>query len=391
MPRVYNWQIGREMTYPYEESRPRRQFAMVMDLNKCIACQTCTISCKTTWTRGRGQEYIFWNNVETKPYGGYPLAWDARILERLGPQRWEESRYAGKTLFEAAPAGETVLGWFPSADHWMHPNLGEDEPRGGVKRGTYVPGIPHGVWMFYLPRICNHCTYPACLAACPRKAIYKRPEDGIVLVDQSRCRGYRECVQACPYKKTYFNLATRVAEKCIGCYPALEQGLQNMCITACIGRIRLAGYLTPQVTPGPEGRIIPREADETNPLDYLVWKRRLALPLYPQLGLEPNVYYLPPVHVPLPFLRQMFGPAAGEAVATYRRMLEHPEEERELRGLLCLFGSTYRVVHRFRVSATHAHGYDEKGAEIIRVPLREPSYVRPFYDRERGVYRQNVP
>ena len=47
----------------------------------------------------------------------------------------------------------------------------------------------HKVWFFHLARICNDCTYPGCLAACPRNAIYKRPEDGIVLIDQSRCRG----------------------------------------------------------------------------------------------------------------------------------------------------------------------------------------------------------
>jgi nitrate reductase beta subunit len=65
------------------------------------------------------------------------------------------------------------------------------------------------------------------VAACPREAIYKRPEDGIVLVDQERCRGYQECLTACPYKKTMFNLETRVSEKCIGCYPKVEQGLQT--------------------------------------------------------------------------------------------------------------------------------------------------------------------
>ena len=50
MARVYNWQIGREMSYWYPESRPKRQFAAVFDTNKCIACQTCTLACKTTWT-----------------------------------------------------------------------------------------------------------------------------------------------------------------------------------------------------------------------------------------------------------------------------------------------------------------------------------------------------
>ena len=113
MAKVYNWQIGREMDYPYEGVRPQRQFAMVFDTNKCIACQTCTVACKTTWTSGRGQEYMFWNNVETKPWGSFPLAYDMRILEKLGPQSWDGSTYNGKTIFEAAPLvheDDAVLG-----------------------------------------------------------------------------------------------------------------------------------------------------------------------------------------------------------------------------------------------------------------------------------------
>src|SRR4030042_5389232 len=96
---------------------------------------------------------------------------------------------------------------------------------------------------FYLPRICNHCTHPACLAACPRKAIYKREEDGIVRIDQERCRGYQHCVAACPYKKIYFNPVTKKSEKCIFCYPRIEQGLATACAQQCVGRIRFIGYL----------------------------------------------------------------------------------------------------------------------------------------------------
>ena len=73
MPKVFNWQIGREMDYPYEGARPDNQFAYIFALNKCIACQTCTIACKTTWTAGKGQETMLWNNVESKPYGYFPL------------------------------------------------------------------------------------------------------------------------------------------------------------------------------------------------------------------------------------------------------------------------------------------------------------------------------
>ena len=243
MPNVFNWQIGREMDYPYEPSRPKRQFAMIMDLNKCIACQTCTVACKTNWTPGRGQEYMFWNNVESKPYGFYPLGWDVRILEKHGVQDLSGDVYKGKTLFEAAPEGERVLGYLPDDIDYANPNVGEDDSLGEMPQGDYIT-IPHMQWMYYLPRICNHCTYPACLGSCPRQSIYKRQEDGIVLLDQSRCRGYRECVKGCPYKKSFFNPVTRVSEKCIACYPAVENGFQTQCTQACIGKIRLQGFIT---------------------------------------------------------------------------------------------------------------------------------------------------
>ncbi len=70
MPTVYNWQIGREMSYPHEERHPQWQFAFVFNPNRCIGCQTCTMACKSTWTFSKGQELMWWNNVETKPYGG---------------------------------------------------------------------------------------------------------------------------------------------------------------------------------------------------------------------------------------------------------------------------------------------------------------------------------
>src|SRR5512141_2695467 len=207
MPKVKNWQVQREIEYPYEEARPKKQWAIVFDLFKSIACQTCTLSCKTTWTSGKGQEYMFWNNVETKPWGGFPLAWDLRILEKLGRQEWsQKGEHLGKTLIEAAPPTERVLHFSPTDEDWMYPNVGEDDCAGApVGDGGHMAALPHDKWFFYLPRTCAHCTYPACLAACPRKAIYKREEDGIVLIDQSRCKGYGECVRACPYKKSMYN------------------------------------------------------------------------------------------------------------------------------------------------------------------------------------------
>jgi nitrate reductase beta subunit len=363
MAKVFNWQLGRKMDYPYEGGRPERQFCMIMDTNKCIACQSCTIACKSTWTWGEGQEYMLWNNIETKPYGFYPTGWDVNILDRLGPQGWDGETYTGKTLFEAAPDGEAVMGWQPDQADWNHPNIGEDEPTGDAGETTYIPDTPHSMmWMFYLQRICNHCTYPACLAACPRKAIYKRAEDGIVLIDEEECRGYQECVQACPYKKSMFNLETRVSEKCIGCYPKIEQGLQTQCTTVCIGKLRLTDFVS-----------TPEKANPENPADFLVHEKKVALPLYPQLGLEPNVYYIPPIHVPVEFSTQMFGPGAEEAIATYRNAADDPE----LLGALMLFGATERIIHRFSVAKGVARAFDRQGKEIVAVPLREPTIVRP--------------
>ncbi len=374
MAKVYNWQIGREMDYPFEGHRPQKQFAMVFDTNKCIACQTCTVACKTTWTPGRGQEYMYWNNVETKPYGYYPLGWDVRTLEALGVQDMTGPVYQGKTLFDAAPTGEVILGYLPEDIDYAHPNIGEDDCAGTMPQGAHLQ-LPHMQWMFYLPRICNHCTYPACLAACPRQSIYKRPEDGIVLLDQSRCRGYRECVRGCPYKKTYFNAVTRVSEKCIGCYPAIEQGRQTQCTIACIGKIRLQGFLGKHDAP-----------DEDNPLDYLVFVRKLALPLYPQFGLEPNTYYIPPVHVPPEFLRQMFGWGVDAAIALYRKL----HEDKKLLAALTLFGSTPQIIHYFRVDGDYAVGYDATEKELVRVPLHEPVVIREAYDRAHDAYRTNI-
>ncbi|MDZ7777834.1 MAG: 4Fe-4S dicluster domain-containing protein [Bacteroidales bacterium] len=96
---------------------------------------------------------------------------------------------------------------------------------------------------FYLPRICNHCLNPACVASCPSGAIYKRGEDGIVLVNQEKCRAWRMCVTACPYKKTYFNWNTGKSEKCILCFPRLESGQAPACMHSCVGRIRYLGVL----------------------------------------------------------------------------------------------------------------------------------------------------
>ncbi|MFQ5416744.1 MAG: 4Fe-4S dicluster domain-containing protein [Myxococcota bacterium] len=379
MAKVFNWQLGRKMDYPYGDARPKRQIAWIFDLNKCIACQTCSIACKMTWSSGRGQEYMFWNNVETKPYGGYPKAWDLAVLQMIGPGEWRNGSYHGKTIFEAAnQTTEKMVGYRPGDEDWNHPNIGEDVIAGGeMPQGAHIDDPTHPLWFFYMPRICNHCTHPACLAACPRKAIYKREEDGIVLIDQSRCRGYRECVKGCPYGKSLFRANHEVSEKCIGCYPKIEKGRQTQCVENCIGKIRGQGFVTD-----------PRKGkpNPNNPIDYLVHIRKMALPLYPQFGTGPNVYYIPPIHASTDFLEQMFGDGVQHAIDAYRDI---PNDE-TLAGLLQLFGSSPEIMETFKVKKQVATGYNRDGKQVAEVPITEPPTTRAGYDKKRNVYRLDV-
>ncbi|MFQ5864792.1 MAG: 4Fe-4S dicluster domain-containing protein [bacterium] len=408
MPKVYNWQLGRKMDYPHEAAFPNRQFAFVFNTNRCIACQTCTMACKSTWTFSKGQEQMWWANVETKPYGGYPQFWDAkilRLLEEANPRKqvWlkknGEYQFDGMTVFEAVkkkftPESSRVLGYLPQDQEWNSPNIYEDNPQGPKgksfqwdKEGVELP--VHKTWFFYLARICNHCTYPACLAACPRNAIYKRPEDGIVLVDQKECRGYRKCVEACPYKKTMYRGNTRITEKCIACYPRVEgndpesdrKPMETRCMAACIGQMRMQGL----VKINKDGNWAD---DRYHPIYYLVRVAKVALPLYPQLGTAPNGYYIPPRWVPRPYLRQMFGPGVDEAIERYT------SPDRELLAVLQLFRRSNLIIFKYqfeegpKVYEGKLRGkqvtvyndtiiaYGKKGEELFRTTVEEPVFER---------------
>ncbi len=404
MPDVYNWQLGRNMDYRFETGKQQRQFAAVFNINRCIACQTCTMACKSTWTFSPGQELMWWNNVETKPYGGYPQHWDTKILDlqeqaNPGKQTWDPNKkdaksapygtFEGKTIFETADGvNQMATGYIPSEEEWKAPNIFEDTATKYAKEGVSLP--EHSGWFFYLQRICNHCTYPACVAACPRNAAYKREEDGIVLIDQNRCRGYRKCVEACPYKKSMYRPSTRTSEKCIGCYPRIEGSdplthglpMETRCMTACIGKIRLQGL----VKVGADGQWL---EDRQNPLYYLVHVAKIALPLYPQFGTQPNVYYIPPRWVPRNYLEQMFGPGVQSAIDAYTN------PSRETLAVLQLFRATQEIVFSYKIEQgpktaeltiagqkrelfnDTVVGFDSNGKEIVRVSVDEPLIERP--------------
>jgi len=401
MPKVENWQLGREMDYPYEQARPDDQWAAVFDLNKCIECQTCTLACKTTWTHNEGQEHMFWNNVETKPYGAHPVGWDGRLLTELGDMEWDEDgTYQGDTIFEAKgtdwdadenhpqeseSAADDMAGFFPeTGEDFRYPNLGEDEPAGqDMSQDMHFDEDTHPVWFFYLPRICNHCTYAACAGSCPVPAIYKREEDGIVLIDQESCQAYQQCNEGCPYKKALFNPAEGVSQKCVGCYPKTEQGKAPQCFENCLGKIRMHGYIN---TPD-EANVGDPTEERVNPIDYLVHEKEIAKPLYPQFGLEPNVYYIPPITAPTDYLTQMFGPGVEEAIETYQAARNG--EEPEVQALLHLSGSTEWSITSFEIDGDEVVGYYE-GDEVGRVPVEEPTARRERYDEDEDVYRLDI-
>ncbi|HNE93108.1 MAG TPA: 4Fe-4S dicluster domain-containing protein, partial [Chitinophagaceae bacterium] len=181
---------------------------------------------------------------------------------------------------------------------------------------------------FYLPRICNHCLNPACVASCPSGAIYKRGEDGVVLINQEVCRAWRMCVTACPYKKSYYNWHTGKSEKCILCYPRMEAGLAPACMHSCVGRIRYLGVLLYDASKieatasvdekdlinsqmdmllDPFDENVIREAKkngvadstihaaQNSPIYKFVKEWKLALPLHPEFRTLPMLFYVPPL------------------------------------------------------------------------------------------------
>lgn len=343
---------------------------MVMDLNKCIGCQTCTVACKTQWTNRNGREYMYWNNVETQPGAGYPRNWmeagggfdeNGNLKDGIVPDMvldygvpWD---YNHEEIFNE-PDSEFVLS--PDQDPVWGPNWDEDVGEGDWPNSYY----------FYLPRICNHCSNPGCLAACPREAIFKREQDGIVLVDLDRCQGYRYCIAGCPYKKIYFNPKLSKSEKCIFCFPRIERGLPPACAHQCVGRIRWVGFLD----------------DEESQVYKLVHKYKVALPLRPDFGTQPNVYYVPPVlspptfnddmsiqegsqRIPMEFLEKLFGPEVHHAAKVLKEEMEKRKrgEESELMDILISYShkDMFRLDENYYQEIAAKQGL--KGTEFFKL------------------------
>lgn len=352
------------------------QIAMVMNLDKCIGCHTCSVTCKQAWTNRAGTEYVWFNNVETRPGQGYPRTYEDQekwrggwVRDKSGRLRLRDGGRFSKLLrifanpklptiddyyepwtydyenLTAAPLGDTLpvaaprslISGEPMKIEWG-PNW-DDNLAGSAQTMANDPILKkvsdkvtsqlEDTFMFYLPRICEHCLNPSCVASCPSGAMYKRSEDGIVLVDQDKCRGWRMCVSGCPYKKVYFNHKTGKAEKCTFCYPRIEVGMPTICSETCVGRLRYIGLILydvdkvleaasveddadlyeaqcgvfldptdPKVIAGARAEGISEEwieAAQRSPIYALINRYKVALPLHPEYRTMPMVWYIPPL------------------------------------------------------------------------------------------------
>ncbi|MGZ6142570.1 MAG: 4Fe-4S dicluster domain-containing protein [Myxococcales bacterium] len=369
----------------------RAQLSSVFHLDKCIGCHTCSVACKNQWTDRRGLEYAWWNNVETRPGTGYPTLWEDQQRWRGG---WE--RKDGAVALKQGGKAATLTHLFhnPSLpvlrDYYepftyRYPDLfdapeGDDQPvarpvsmidgrpvnieagpnwdddLGGsqvyAKNDPNLSREPDEPAFFYLPRVCNHCLNPACVAACPSGAIYKRGEDGAVLVAQDKCRSWRMCISACPYKKMFQNWSTGKSEKCIFCYPRLEAGEAPACFHTCVGRIRYLGVLLydadgmiealrrpddalvmaqrelildPEQVPKGSVPEPVLEAAKRSPVYRWVKEWGLALPLHVEYRTLPMLFYVPPLlpgaGLPIDYLARLFSGGNTQLVEESLRKL----------------------------------------------------------------------
>ncbi len=354
----------------------RAQICMVLNLDKCIGCHTCSVTCKHVWTSREGIEYAWFNNVESKPGIGYPKEWESqkkwnggwklnsngklvpnignkwRILSKLfsnpdlptiddyyEPFTYDYSHLQTAPISETAPTARAVsvitgeymdIKWGPNWEEILGGEFSfrsHDYNFDGIQKKNYGEFV--NTFLFYLPRLCEHCLNPGCVAVCPSGAIYKREEDGIVLIDQNMCRGWRMCVSGCPYKKIYYNWRTGKSEKCIFCYPRIESGITTICSESCVGRIRTVGVLLYDADRIEEAAscsdvkdlyeaqlglfLNPKDQNiigkaremcipdnwlrsaECSPIYKMIVEWRVALPLHPEYRTLPMVWYIPPL------------------------------------------------------------------------------------------------
>lgn len=429
----------------------RSQVSMVFHLDKCIGCHTCSIACKNIWTDRKGAEYMWWNNVETKPGTGYPTKWEDQEIYKGGWEKtgdsvslkgagklrglknifhnpympvlddyYEPWTYRYQDLFTAPEGNDQPVATTVSLVTGEHidvksgPNW--DDDLGGspdyARQDVNLKELSKAdqeamfqlerMTLHYLPRICNHCLNPACVASCPSGALYKRGEDGVVLINQERCRAWRMCVTACPYKKSYYNWSTGKSEKCVLCYPRLESGQAPACFHSCVGRIRYLGVLLydadkiEKVAASGDMELVDRqleiyldpfdpevikqarlngiadstiEAAQKSPVYKFLKVWKLALPLHPEFRTLPNLFYVPAL---LPAMAQVADGVYNNNSSQFFSSID--QNRLPVRYLASLFsaGNTNKVVEVMnRLLAVRMHRRDVTVGDLKKEEVRQ--------------------
>ena len=173
-------------------------YAMGIDIHKCIGCGRCAEACKKE------------NKVPTEPR--YFRTWIERYVIPV----------QGETIVQSPNGG---IDGFPELEKDLD-----------VRR------------TFFAPKLCNHCSSAPCVQVCPVGATYTT-RDGVVLVDETYCVGCRYCIQACPYGARYLHPEKKVADKCTFCYHRITKGLLPACVEACPTQARVFGDIGEQSSP----------------------------------------------------------------------------------------------------------------------------------------------
>ncbi|MDA8192632.1 MAG: 4Fe-4S dicluster domain-containing protein [Thermaerobacter sp.] len=168
------------------------QLTIITDLNKCVGCKSCQVSCKEHNASG-----AFGSVPDHAPYNDPDGMWWNRIV--------------------TMESGE-----FPNTS------------------------------VLYLPKACMHCYDAPCVPVCPTGASYKRVDNGVVLVDYDACIGCQLCIWACPYGVREFDEHEGVVKKCTMCVDRLEdeslplRERQPACVQSCPTHARVFGDLDDQ-------------------------------------------------------------------------------------------------------------------------------------------------
>src|SRR5438309_794610 len=320
MPEVYNWQLGRKMLYPYEERHPKWQFTFVFNINRCIACQTCSMADKSTWLFSKGQEYMWWNNVETKPYGGYPQFYDVKItqlIEQVNPggQVWNVrvgrkhhapyGVFEGMTIFDAgAKVGQAAIGYIPTDQEWRFVDIYED-------KATWMGALVEGKD----PLTGGEPMETRCMAACVGKirmqSLVRIGEDGLWAEDR--------------WHPLYY--AIRVEQVALPLYPQWGTEPNGFYIPP---RHSPRGYARQMFGPGVDNAIG----------KYLVPSRELLAVLQLWRASQQIIFRYDVIPGPKVFETQIHG-------------------------------------KRFEMYNDTVLGFNQSGKEVARIQVEEPIYIRP--------------